>query len=272
MLRLATAVLALCGFVGNLGGVLLNFNTYLNDPHAGDRVYSISGSPLLVHWRILAERWGHYLAPPPHCALGDGWYDTESPEGAILPRRSGAVGEFSCVAGAESRVSFTLDDRRPPEAPSSELQIFLNGHNLGAIPSGQLRTYAFMLPAMAHIEVRAITWNPLAVGFSPRNDALGPQIDTFQGITTGGATIAVIDTVIAPLPVQPKPRWAWYYDPPNAHLVDFWLWYLPRSELAGVRAWLLGGLLLILSGSCVGLGVRILRKASSDGQNDTSTP
>jgi hypothetical protein len=259
-LKLSLCALALAGLIGNLGGVLLSANTYLNSPGGADKVYSIAGSPLLAHWSILLDRWGRYLAPPPACALGDGWHPSESPAGAALPRRSGAAGELRCNAGAESRVGFTLDDRRPPEAPPSGLRIALNDRDIGPIPSGQLRAYRMLLPASAHLEIRAATWNPLAVGFSPRDDDLGPQIDGLRAVTAGGARAALVDTSVAPLSARPKPRWAWYYDPPNQHLADIWLWYLPRSELAGLRAWLLGGLLLIPGAGCIGVGVRLLSR------------
>jgi hypothetical protein len=235
--------------------VLLNFNTYVNDTPEAERVYSLAGSPLLGHWRVLAERWGRYLAPPPACALGDGWYASESPEGASLPRRSGAAGELRCRASADWRLSFALDDRRPPEAPPSYLRIVLDGRSLGPTPAGQLRVYRLMLPASARIEIQAATWNPLSVGFSTRNDELGPQIADLRGTTPNGRAIAVADTAIAALPDRPRARWAWYYDPPNQHLADLWLWYLPRSELAGPRAWLLGGLLVLFGGGCLAGGL-----------------
>ncbi|MEI7644905.1 MAG: hypothetical protein WCJ55_11550 [Chloroflexales bacterium] len=253
-LRALAGSLALIGFVGNLGGVLLSANTYLNSPGGADKVYHVAGSPLLAHWRILLDRWGRYLTAPPACALGDGWYPSESPSGAVLPRRSGAVGELRCRAGAESRVGFTLDDRRPPAAPPSGLHIVLNGRDLGPIPSGQLRAYHLMLPDSAHLEIRAAPWNPQAVGFSPRDDALGPQIDALRGVTSDGQALTLADTSVAPLPARPKPRWAWYYDPPNQHLADLWLWYLPRSELTGRRAWLLGGLLILIGAGALVAG------------------
>jgi hypothetical protein len=250
--RLAAVVtLALLGLIGNLGGVLLNFGTYLNTPGGEDKIYRVAGAPLLAHWRILFDRWGRALAQPPACAIGDGWYASESQYGADLPRRSGAVGELSCRLAPGARLAFTLDDRRPPGAPASELRLSLNGRDLGFIPAGQLRAYRLLLPEAARLELHAVTWNPLAVGFSPRDDALGPQIDALRGATPEGRPVVVIDRAVAPLPERPRPRWAWYYDPANQHMVDIWFWYLPRSELAGARAWLLGGLLSVVGVGCL---------------------
>jgi hypothetical protein len=255
----AILLLGLSGCIGNLGGVLLNFGTYVVAPTPADKLYSLTGSPLVGHWLTLAERWGRYGAPSPVCRLGDGLYATEDPDGAPLPRRTGAVGELRCVTPG-ARLSFTLDDRRPPAAPTSELRLRLNGAPLATPPSGQLRVYRLLLsPGATVIAIAARPWNPLAVGFSARDDALGPQIAGLRGVTLDGATVAVVDTAVAPLPTRARPRWAWYYDPPNQHLLDHWAWFLPRSELTGLRAWALAGLIVALGGAAIVSGLRLLR-------------
>ncbi|NTU78507.1 MAG: hypothetical protein HGA45_03750 [Chloroflexales bacterium] len=249
----------LAGFAGNLGGVLLNFGTYVVAPEPADKLYSLAGSPLVGHWVMLAERWGRYAAPPPVCRLGDGLYDTEDPGGAPLPRRTGAVGELRCATNG-ARLSFTLDDRRPPAAPPSELRLLIAGRPLASPPSGQLREYRLLLPSgAAVITIEARTWNPRAAGFSERDDELGPQVAELGGVTVGGASVAVEDTAVAPLPARARPRWAWYYDPPNQHFADHWAWYLPRSELVGARAWALAGIILVLGAAALAGGLRLLR-------------
>ncbi|MEI8166295.1 MAG: hypothetical protein WCG26_07945 [Chloroflexales bacterium] len=254
----AILVLGLAGFLGNLGGVLLHFGTYVVAPTPADKLYSLAGSPLVGHWLTLAERWGRAVAPSPVCRLGDGLYATEDAGGAPLPRRTGAVGELRCVTPG-ARLSFTLDDRRPPAAPASALRLRLNGAVLTP-PSGQLRVYRLLLPpGSAVIAIAAHTWNPLAVGFSARDDALGPQVAGLRGVTLAGAPVAVVDTAVAPLPTRARPRWAWYYDPPNQHVVDHWAWFLPRSELTSLRAWALAGLILALGGAAIVSGLRLLR-------------
>ncbi|NJM09258.1 hypothetical protein HC891_28190 [Candidatus Gracilibacteria bacterium] len=50
--------LAALGFVGNLSAVLLNVNTYLNTPTAGDKIYDLAASPLIAQWQLLGDRWG----------------------------------------------------------------------------------------------------------------------------------------------------------------------------------------------------------------------
>ncbi len=260
---------ALVGLAGNLGGVLLHFGTYVVAPAPADKLYSLAGSPLVGHWRTLGERWGRYAAPPPLCRLGDGLYPTEDPAGAPLPRRTGATGVLRCMAPGGGRLAFTLDDRRPPQAPPSELRLLLGGQEL-APPQGQLRAYQLLLPPGAtQLTIAARTWNPLAVGFSERDDALGPQLAALRGVTAAGAALAVVDTAVAPLPTRARTRWAWYYDPPNQHLADHWAWFLPRSELAGPGAWLLAGLVIALGAGCMLAGARLLRQGTGNREQGT---
>jgi hypothetical protein len=228
-------------------------------PEPADKLYSLAGSPLVGHWRTLAERWGRFLAPQPVCRLGDGLYATEDPAGSPLPRRAGARAELLCAAGQPLRVAFTLDDRRPPEAPPSELRLLLDGREL-ATPAGQLRSYQLLLrPGAVSIAILARTWNPATVGFSDRDDELGPQLGALHAVTVGGAAAPLVDTAVAPISERPRPRWAWYYDPPNQHLADHWAWHLPRSELAGPGAWALGAIVLALGAGSLGAGLRLLR-------------
>lgn len=251
----AVALLGLVGLVGNLGGVLFNFSTYVVLAPLHERVHTISGSPLVAHWRLLGERWSRYGAAPPACWLGDGLYATEDPAGAPLPRRAGPTGVIRCATPRGARLNLTLDDRRPPSAPPGALRLLLNGQSLGSAPEGQQRVYAMLLaPGSVRLEIAARPWNPLAVGFSERDDPLGPQVVSLNGMAEDGRPVAVVDTAVAPLPLRPRPRWAWHYDPPNQHLVDHWAWYLPRSELDGGRAWLLGGLVIGLGAGLVGAG------------------
>ncbi|MCX7792264.1 MAG: hypothetical protein N2378_16645, partial [Chloroflexaceae bacterium] len=255
----AVALLGLAGLAANLGGVLFNFSTYVVLAPLHERVHTLSGSALVAHWRLLGERWSRYGAAPPVCWLGDGLYATEDPAGAPLPRRTGPIGALRCALPRGARLRLTLDDRRPPSAPPSALRLLLNGRSLGSVPEGQQRVYILLLaPGPARLKIEARPWNPLAVGFSERDDPLGPQVVSLNGVGKDGAPVVVADTAVAPVPVRPRPRWAWYYDPPNQHLVDHWAWYLPRSELAGGRAWLAGGLVTGLGAGLAVAGARLL--------------
>lgn len=258
----AVTLLGLAGLAGNLGGVLFNFSTYVVLAPLTERVHTLNGSPLIAHWRLLGERWSRYGAAAPACWLRDGLYASEDPAGAPLPRRTGPTGMLHCVIPRGARLDLTLDDRRPPAAPASALALLLNGQSLGSLPEGQQRVYALLLaPGVGRLEIVAQPWNPLAVGFSERDDGLGPQVVSLSGTTDGATPVAVVDTAVAPLPLRARPRWAWYYDPPNQHLVDHWAWYLPRSELTGGRAWLMGGPVSGLGAGCVVAGVWLMLRA-----------
>jgi hypothetical protein len=158
-----------------------------------------------------------------------------------------------------SRITLVLDDRRPDEAPSSQLRLRLNERDQGLLPTGQQRTYHWLIPpGHVHLEIIAQTWNPFETGFSDRNDTLGPVIVALRGQSDDGAVLAIIDTAVAPLPVRPRPRWAWYYDPPNQHLVDHWLWYLPRSELTLNQALAIGSLVVLTGTTSLVAGIRLM--------------
>jgi hypothetical protein len=258
----AAVILGLLGFAGNLGGVLVNFNTYLNMPVAADRIYAVDDSPLPAHWRIFADRLGRYTFPGPHCALGDGFFPPEGSGEEALPRRSGARGELHCTLTNTALLALEVDDRRPPAAPSSDLTLTLDGSSLGAQPTGQARSYQMLLPlGRTTLSVVAQTWNPRQIGFSDRDDELGVLINDIQLISPDGHPLPLVDRAIAPLPERPRSRWAWYYDSPNQHLVDHWAWYLPRSELPAGAMYTLALMLLGSAGLCLAVGLALLRRS-----------
>ncbi|WP_298490018.1 hypothetical protein [uncultured Chloroflexus sp.] len=155
--RVALAVLTgLLGFAGNLGGVLLNFDTYVVLYPAEEQFYQPAASPLVGHWRLLVERWQRYGAAPPVCHLGDGLYATEATDGAIFPRRTGAHGIVNCTTVEGARLRFILDDRRPHSAPTSGVRFRLNGYDLGRQPQGQRRVYNILIePGRVRLEIIA---------------------------------------------------------------------------------------------------------------------
>lgn len=255
-LPLLVGLLGLAGFIANLGGVALNFNTYLVLAPRPERLYSWTGTPLVAHWAILGERIAQHTSSGPHCALGAGFFAPETDDpAAALPRRSGASASLHCVLAAPGRLVLDIEDYRPPGAPQSELRLALNGRDLGPQPAGQARIYRLSLPGgRSSLQIQATTWNPQAVGFSERDDNLGVLLRDVQAASFGATPVVLLDTAIAPLPERPRQRWAWYFDPPNQHLVDHWAWYLPRSELAGPPALVVALVLIALGGSCLVAG------------------
>ncbi len=229
---IATGILGVIGFLGSLGGVLVNFDTYLNMP-VGEvrRVYEPLGSPLIVHWQILADRIGRYMAPSPHCALAAGFFAPE--EASMFPRRSGAQATIACRLDHAAHLSLSLNDGRPADMPDSQLTFYLDDTIIAGHTARQPRTYHLLVPpGRPELRLVAVTWNPRQAGFSERDDNLGIVITAGQVHLLNGDSGRLIDRAIEPLPVRPKPRFAWYYEAHNQHLVDHWAWYLPRSELS----------------------------------------
>ncbi len=258
-LLMLALVLSTTGFIGNLGGVLLNFDTYIVSTPFHNRTYTIADSPLVGYWRLLFDRWARYRVPPPFCQLGDGIYASESTDGAIFPRRTGPQGEFACLVNSAARITLILDDQRPVRAPDSQLRLRLNGYDQGRLPSGQRRLYHLRLPSgWSRLEVVVQPWNPLAIGFSDRDEPLGPIIVALYGQTDDDTRLAIVDTAVAPLPARSNPRWAWYYEPANQHLIDHWLWYLPRSELTAEQALRIGGLVILTGTISFIIGIWLL--------------
>ncbi|WP_044231882.1 hypothetical protein [Chloroflexus sp. Y-396-1] len=271
-LLILVLVLSTTGFIGNLGGVLLNFDTYVVSTPFHNSTYTIAESPLVGHWRLLFDRWARYRVPPPFCQLGDGIYAGESTDGAIFPRRTGPKGEFACLVNSAARITLILDDQRPVGAPDSQLRLRLNGYDQGRLPSGQRRLYHLRLPSgWSRLEVVVQPWNPLAIGFSDRDEPLGPIIVALYGQTDDDTRLAIVDTAVAPLPARPNPRWAWYYEPANQHLIDHWLWYLPRSELTTEQALRMGGLIILTGTINLIVGIGLLVMIQKPRERDHST-
>lgn len=258
---LLLASTALLGMIGNLGGVVIHPATYLNTPGVVARIDRLADSALVAHWRILADRVQRYMASTPNCALADGLFPSEGSTGAPLPRRSGSRATITCSVNTPARLRFDLDDRRPPNAPSSNLTLTLGAQQLGQPPAHQLRHYEILLQQTATLIITTTPWNPQQVGFSPRNDALGPLISLLSLTAFNGERAPIVDRAIAPLPQLLRPRWAWYYDPANQHLADHWAWYLPQSELPLGTRWLLGGFVLVVGGGLLGQGFRSWRQS-----------
>lgn len=256
--RIVAMPLAGLGLIGALGGMLVNFDTYLNMQGDHDRIYSWAGSPLVVHWRMLGGQLARHFPADDSCTLRDGWFASEQLP-ASLPRRSGANGTLQCDVGQLAQLTLTLDDRRPPAAPASNLVLRLNNVVVQP-PAGQARGYHLLLPlGDTTLRLESTTWNPRAINFSERDDELGVAITGIGVRVIGGAVLPVRDAAVAPLSHQPRPRWAWYYEPTNQHLVDHWAWYLPRSELGAGKATIVAVLVCGIGGGLMFGGVYLLQ-------------
>lgn len=259
--RAAVVLLGMAGFVGSLGGVLVNFDIYLNMPVTEERrVYEPLGTPLIAHWQILADRVGRYTFPAPHCALGAGFFRPEQLD-RLFPRRTGVTGEIRCRLDNPTLLTLTLNDGRPAELPDSALTFYLEDNYIGQRPAPQARTYILLLPAgNPTLRLTSHTWNPSRTGFSNRDDELGIVITAAQIWSVAGEPVPLIDLAIAPLPEPPGARFAWYYERFNQHLVDHWAWYLTRSELAGRGAGAVAVIICVVAVGLAGAGGVLLVK------------
>lgn len=227
-----TGLLGGLGLIGALGGVLVNFDTYLNmSIPEYRRIYEPRYSPLLVHWQLLADRVARYAHPPPYCALGRGFFAPEQAD-RLLPRRTGASAYIDCNLEQPALLSLSLNDGRPPDAPASDFWLHLSGRAVDGALVRQARVYRLLLPpGHGTLGLTATTWNPRAVGFSDRDADLGIVLTGIYLRTVDGSAVSLIDRAIAPFPTSAGARFAWYYERHNQHLIDHWAWYLAQSAL-----------------------------------------
>lgn len=235
----------------NILGCAINFNIDSNLPDP--RV-----PPILAHARIAWQRWHMARIPADSCVLQHGWYPSEARDGYLF-QRSGAVARITCHTAALTRFSMLLDDRRPPQAPDSRLTVTINAGTPLQIPTGRIRNvHILTTTTTTQIRINNTPWNPVAIAYSDRNDDLGP---TILALTAKPALTAVYNGAVAPIPHTPKARWAWFYDPSNHHLIDWWGWYIPMTALAPWYTWVWGafaGFVLTLCG-CAAWVARPLR-------------
>lgn len=230
----ATSLLGGLGLIGALGGVLVNFDTYLNMSIPEQRrIHEPRYSPLLVHWHLLADRVERYAHPRPYCALGHGFFAPEQ-EDHLLPRRTGASAHIDCDLEQPTLLSLTLNDGRPPDVPASDFRLHLSmlRRAVDGALARQARVYWLLLPpGQGTLGLTATTWNPQVVGFSDRNADLGVVLTAIHLRTVYGDAVPLIDRAIAPFPTSAGARFAWYYERHNQHLIDHWAWYLAQSGI-----------------------------------------
>lgn len=218
---LAMPILA-ASIVINILACAVNFNIDSNLPLPRT-------PPILAHAHIAWHRWYMAAIPANTCVLGAGWFPSEAQDG-YLEQRSGAHATITCRTQALTHLIITLDDRRPANAPDSAMAISIHGAAVMPLPTQQIRTVHVLAPqTVTTLQITNQPWNPVRIGSSDRNDDLGPAVIDIQAHP---ALSAVYNAAIAPMPEQPKRRWAWHYDPTNQHVLDWWGWYLPFTTLA----------------------------------------
>ncbi len=224
-LTCATLLLGLAGLIGNLGGVLVNFDTYLNmSLDDQQRIYKPAASPLYAHWQIFINRSMRYHAAQQSCALGMGFTRPHpaSPSDTLLPRRTGPQAQLQCQFTTSAQVTMSIVDWHPPDAPASTVRLGVDGRTMHSFPADQSRITTLLLPP-GRSSIDIVTTRNSQDQYYQH---LGVVVSNIRIVVAQGVAQPLIDTAIAPLSMHPAEQWAWFYDPFNQHLIDHWLWYL----------------------------------------------
>ena len=254
--RLATFVLLL-SFSIQLLPILANLNTYLQLANQYSRHFEPAASPLIGHWRLFQQRldsWMLRLTPEPGMALlrhGFSYSEGDRSRGELLPRWSYADAEiYLYPARLDQPLNGLLrvNDHRPWPLERANFTLLLDGQPLegverldrdGSQISWELR---FQLPPERlsrelRLALRSDTWNPARdTADNPRDEDLALQVEALS-FAQDGVTLELRESLPVPQPGRDRRSlWLWYYDPPNRHLLDHWLWFLlvahlPRSLL-----------------------------------------
>jgi hypothetical protein len=271
---LAVAVVVSLGFLINLLGVLVNFDTYINlgyDDQA--RHFVPAASPIVGHFNLLGQRLRlddiGFNRPTGRVVLKGGFSYSEGDKtkGEMLPRWTTGRATMQIwpdLSHGPTSVTLRLADHRPPELPRATLSILVNGSP--ATPQAQPVAdmppsidYTFPVTAnLSTIEVQSDTWNPSKVAGSERDEELGLRLNDVI-VTEGGQPrqYAMSEALPAP-PYYPQPRW--YYDPGTPHPADLWPVYMAETGMGRKAMLALGGPVVLLALACIFFGVRGLRR------------
>ena len=274
----ASAVIAI-GFGVQLLGVLVNpvwpraqvydlvADNADRDARIGARYFSPAASPLVVHARLLGERfteWRDRLAPPPDTAtLTGGFADVEGRPDQLFPRWTDGAGAIALHSGGTEplTVKLTLFDHRPAALRVDRPIILIDGTPLpeAAIErvnftgDGEGWTYAFTISAdllrdrRATLTLHNSPWNPRALGVGDRDQTLGLFVHNVEIWRLGqpwpvrdDAATAARRTLPA-LPTDTPVLYDWFNDyapfpavadgPTIHHALDHWTWYLAVGGL-----------------------------------------
>ena len=239
LLRYAAGGTIVIGVVITTLGSVVNFSIDSNLPLPHP-------SPPFAHATIAWSRLQTAVVPSQSCRIESPWYPSEASDG-ILWQRSNGDSTFSCRLTPHTILRLRLDDRRPPNAPASHLAL-VTADTAYPLPTGTFRVVQLLSRAgTQRFRLTSTPWNPAILGISDRADDLGP---TLLALSAVPPLATIQDASIAPMPSQPMRRWAWYYEPTNRHLGDWWVWYLPFTALASSARWLIAAWCL-LWGSCL---------------------
>jgi hypothetical protein len=259
--RLAVSAIIALGFIVNLFGALVNFDTFLNVGYDGQTRYWMPyASPILGHASLLDQQLrGSLLRLNPHprtifLKSGFSYSEGNKARGKFLPRWTTGMGMlevWSDLTGEPVTATLRLLDHRPPEMPRAIVTIRVNDVpttvQTAPVPDIPIGTdYSFPVTTQpARISIESETWNPSAIEEGGRDEDIGVNLNSIT-VAEGGATrpYTIVEAFPAP-PYYPEPLW--YYDLRTSFPADVWPVYLAEADM-GSKGLLLLALPLILVG------------------------
>jgi hypothetical protein len=271
---LISTVVAL-GFFVNLGGVLVNFDTYINAGENDDsRNWFPTSSPIAGHFNLLGQRLkvreGLLTLLKPSGTLffksSFSYSEGSKERQELLPRwttGNGAIEFHPDLSKGPAMVTLRLSDHRPPEMPRAAVTLLENDKpttvQTAPVADSPVSTdYTFPISiSPAHVEIRSDTWNPTASG-GERNEDIGIRLDSISVIEGGTPRrYDMVETLPAPA-YYPQPRW--YYDFDTKHPADLWFVYMVEAGMGRKTMLAIAAPIVLLSLLCIFLGVRGLRE------------
>jgi hypothetical protein len=276
--RSAIGLLVVAGLLVQTLPLLLNFNTYIAiNPHHS-RYWRWAESPLVNHPTIWAARMRAYrasLSPPPGQAFlvgGFSYSEGDRAQGELLPRWTNAEAQVRLTPAGSGPVEglVRVGDHRPWPLERARFQLLLDGQPLEGVERVDATGEGIVWELRFRIEeprsptlltIQSDTWNPtVATTDNPRNEDLGLFLERLELRSTSGEPLALREWQPVPnIPRNARSQRLWFYDLPNAHLSDVWLWYLLHSGLPASDQWLLMALVLVPAALLVLAGLLLLR-------------
>ena len=265
---LLSTVLAL-GFLVNVLGALVNFDTYINVvDDLNTRHWAAHASPIFGHLNLLAQRveeWSLRLMPGAGTTLFTGGFsysEGDKTRGDVLPRWTTGAGIMQIRPeigiGPALNVTLRLSDHRPPELPRATVTILVDGAPTAVspapVPDQPITTdYTFtMQNRPTTLTIQSDTWNPSTVQEGGRDEDIGVKVESMSIIQEGRPFLNdLVEAMPAP-PYYPQPRW--YYDPGTHHFADLWPIYMAETGMGRKSMLALGlpfvalGVLLVFFG------------------------
>jgi len=237
-------------FLIQLLPIFTNFNTYIQQSGQYTRFFTPSASPLIGHWRIWIERVNEWSLrgsqPAKSLVLRDGFSYSEGnrQKGELLPRWTRAQAQMTFQIASKSMLEgkIVVADHRPWTSehplPRANFALLLNGKPLENVTKVDLTSQQIVwelrfqlstaqLQQRNMLTLQSDTWNPtLITADNPRNEDLGLFVQTID-LRQDDQTFKILEALpISSVPSNRRALWLWYYDAPNHHLFDLWLWYL----------------------------------------------